>query len=97
MFVMSKPMSIKFYSADHCPWCTKAKTTLAPEINSGAIIVLDASECPESAQATGFPFFISELTGKTHAGCPSSATDLNKKLGHSEAFTLASNWAEGVL
>jgi glutaredoxin len=95
---MTKPMSIKFYSADHCPWCTKAKTTLAPEIETGAIILLDASECPASAQATGFPFFISELTGETHAGYPSSVIELNKKLGHSEAFThMSDNWAEGVL
>jgi glutaredoxin len=94
---MIKSMSIKFYSAGHCPWCTKAKTVLAHEIDSGEITVLDASECPQSAGATGFPFFISELTGKTHAGCPSSPKDLSEKLGHSEGFELMSNWSEGVL
>lgn len=94
---MIKPMSIKFYSAGHCPWCTKAKTVLAPEIDSGEIMVLDASECPQSAGATGFPFFISDLTSKTHAGCPSSSAELNKKLGHSEGFELMPNWSDGVL
>lgn len=68
---------IKFYSADWCGFCKRAKEMLKNEIDNGIIVVLPHSE---AKGASGFPHF--EYNGKTHTGLPSSPDKLKEALGY---------------
>ena len=65
-----------------CGFCVKAEKLLDEHIKKGTIVKKPASEA--QGQFSGFPAFVSEVTGKTSLGCPSSYEDLVTKLGHTQ-------------
>lgn len=76
---------IHFFSMEGCGWCKKAKEMLKPLIDSGKVIIKDASEA--SSEVSGFPHFVSQLTGESMSGLAAkNVSDFLQKLGHAEKF-----------
>ena len=77
-------MSIVFYSmGSRCGFCVRAEQMLKDQIESGEVVVLEASKA--NGKFTGFPSFENKSNGKTHTGLPSSVVELYKKLGVSHS------------
>jgi len=62
-----------------CGFCEKAKELLKNELKNGKIQIKDSSE---AKGVSGFPHFLNTSNGLTHTGCPSSTSELYKKLNH---------------
>lgn len=84
-------MSIIFYSAPWCGYCTKAEQILANELASGKIIKKSHTE---AKGAPGFPYFVNPQTGGTHAGCPESGAQLIELLSKGSRPPPAENYGQ---
>ena len=76
---MSEEGSINFYFMKGCGFCQKAKEMLQPQIDSGMIVMLSHSDAPTGV--SGFPYFTSRTTKKSHTGAPQDFPSLLKSLG----------------
>ena len=69
------------FKMNGCGWCTEAEKRLQSSIDNGTVQVKSSTEAPKIV--TGFPAFLSTVTGKIKEGCPKDIESLNKDLGHS--------------
>ena len=69
---------IILYAMDRCGFCTRAKSELRNEIDSGLVVVKGTSEAP--AGVKGFPHFVNTKNGKSHSGY-APKDELFKSLG----------------
>ena len=73
---------IDFFKMSGCYFCDEAEKLLKQFIQDGIIVVKTAEQCQKAGhRPSGFPFFHSSSTGKSHTGLPKSFQALCDSLG----------------